>query len=142
MHRRRRDTLGRLLPTIPFLDNNPELACNLFEEGGDHEINPFANNLLVELPFEDPEENPFALILHQAPMSRNPPNRPPAFEFHTIAQQENDNLKNIPSSLLPKFYGLVLEDPKNFLFEFDILCRSYDYTSDAHRLKLFPATLK
>jgi hypothetical protein len=53
MHRRRRDALRRFLPTIPFLDNNPELACNLFEEG-DQEINPFADNLFAELPFEDP----------------------------------------------------------------------------------------
>jgi hypothetical protein len=28
------------------------------------------------------------------------------------------------------------------LFDFDILYRSYDYTSDAHRLKLFHANLK
>lgn len=82
------------------------------------------------------------MILHQAPMAHNPPNRPLSFEFPIIAQQENDNLKNIPSSLLLKFYGLVSEDPKNFLFEFDILCHSYHYTLDAHRLKLFPATLK
>jgi hypothetical protein len=111
MHRRRKDTLGRFLPTIPFLDNNPELACNLFEEEGGQEINPFIDNLFAELPFEDLEENLFALILHQAPMAHNPPNRPPTFQFPIIAQQENDNLKNTPSSLLPKFYGLVLEDP-------------------------------
>jgi len=36
----------------------------------------------------------------------------------------------------------VIEDPDTFLFKFDILCRSYDYTTDAHRLKLFPTTLK
>ena len=30
----------------------------------------------------------------------------------------------------------------HFLFEFDILCRSYNYLQDAHKLKLFPATLK
>jgi len=35
-----------------------------------------------------------------------------------------------------------MEDPYTFLFEFDVLCRSYDYVSDAHKLKLFPATLK
>jgi hypothetical protein len=123
MHRRRRDALGRFLPTIPFLDNNLKLAYNLFKEEGYQEINPFA-------------------LIHQAPMAHNPPNRPPAFEFPIIAQQENDNLKNIPSSLLLKFYGLVSEDPKNFLFEFDILCCSCDYTLDTHRLKLFLAMLK
>ena len=30
----------------------------------------------------------------------------------------------------------------NSFFEFDILCRSYDYVTDAQKLKLFPATLK
>ena len=34
------------------------------------------------------------------------------------------------------------EDPDTFLFDFDILCRIYNYLQDAHKLKLFPATLK
>ena len=34
------------------------------------------------------------------------------------------------------------EDPNSFLFEFDILCRTYNYVNDAQKLKLFPATLK
>ena len=34
------------------------------------------------------------------------------------------------------------KDPDSFLFEFDILCRSYNYTDNAQKLKLFPATLK
>jgi hypothetical protein len=37
---------------------------------------------------------------------------------------------------------MVTEDLDAFLFEFDILCRSYDYSSDAQKLRLFPATLK
>jgi len=37
---------------------------------------------------------------------------------------------------------MTIEDPNTFLFEFDVFCRSYDYVSDAHKLKLFPATLK
>jgi hypothetical protein len=51
-------------------------------------------------------------------------------------------MKNIPLSSLPNFHGLSSEDPDEFLFEFDILCRSYDYISNAKKLKLFPATLK
>lgn len=51
-------------------------------------------------------------------------------------------LKNIPPSALPVFYGLMSEDLNTFLFEFDVLCRRYDYTSDAHRLNIFPTTLK
>ena len=51
-------------------------------------------------------------------------------------------MKNIPPSVLPHFHGKVHEDPNAFLFEFDILCRSYDYSVDVQKLKLFPTTLK
>ena len=51
-------------------------------------------------------------------------------------------MKNIPPSALPHFHGMTYEDPDSFLFEFDILCRSYNYIRDAQKLKLFPATLK
>ena len=51
-------------------------------------------------------------------------------------------MKNIPPSALPHFHGMSSEDPDSFLFEFDILCRSYNYIRDAQKLKLFPATLK
>ena len=51
-------------------------------------------------------------------------------------------MKNISSLVLPRFYGKSTEHPDEFLFEFDILCRSYDYTTNAQKLKLFLATLK
>jgi len=51
-------------------------------------------------------------------------------------------MKNIPLSALPNFHGLSSEDSDEFLFEFDILCRSYDYVNHTQKLKLFPATLK
>ena len=51
-------------------------------------------------------------------------------------------MKNIPLTALPNFHGLTTEDPDEFLFEFDILCRSYDYTTVIQQLKLFPSTLK
>ena len=51
-------------------------------------------------------------------------------------------MKNIPPSILPNFYGMNSEDPESFLFLFDILCRTYGYTDDTHKLHLFLATLK
>ena len=51
-------------------------------------------------------------------------------------------MKNIPPSALPHFHGKVHEDPDSFLFEFDILCRSYNYSTDAQKLRLFLVTLK
>jgi hypothetical protein len=51
-------------------------------------------------------------------------------------------MNNIPLSALPNFHGLSTEDPYEFMFEFDTLCRSCDYTTTTKKLKLFPATLK
>jgi hypothetical protein len=64
------------------------------------------------------------------------------FGFPILDTTPNVNMKNIPLSTLPTSYGKNSEDPDTFLFEFDILCRSYNYVQDAQKLKLFPATLK
>jgi hypothetical protein len=64
------------------------------------------------------------------------------FGFPILDTTPNVNMKNIPLSALPTFYGKSSEDPDTFLFEFDILCRSYNYLQDSQKLKLFPATLK
>jgi hypothetical protein len=64
------------------------------------------------------------------------------FGFQILDTTPNVNMKNIPLSVLPTFYGKSSEDLDTFLFEFNILCRSYNYLQDAQKLKLFPATLK
>jgi hypothetical protein len=64
------------------------------------------------------------------------------FGFPILDLVHNVTMKNIPLSALPTFHGKNSEDLDVFLFEFDILCRSYNYLQDAHKLKLFPATLK
>ena len=51
-------------------------------------------------------------------------------------------MQNISPSVLPHFYGKAAEDLDEFLFEFDILYHSYDYTSSEQNLKLLLATLK
>jgi len=51
-------------------------------------------------------------------------------------------MKNISPAVLPTFRGLSLGDPDQFLFEFKLLCRTYDYEHDNQKLKLFPSTLK
>ena len=51
-------------------------------------------------------------------------------------------MKNISPSILPNFHGLRNEDPETFPFEFEFLCRTYDYIRDPQKLKLFPPTLK
>eukprot|EP00253_Pinus_taeda_P015703 PITA_15703 len=51
-------------------------------------------------------------------------------------------MKVIPLQHIPTFHGLTSEDPDAFLFEFDVMCRGYDYNTDPQKLKLFPSTLK
>lgn len=51
-------------------------------------------------------------------------------------------MKNIPLFALPNFYGLSSEDPNTFLFEFHVLCNSYEYISDDQKHNFFPTTLK
>ena len=51
-------------------------------------------------------------------------------------------MKKISPSILPHFHGLTLEEPDTFLFECTFMFRTYDYTSDDHKLKLFSSTLK
>jgi hypothetical protein len=43
------------------------------------------------------------------------------------------SMKSIPLSSLPHFHGMSTKDPDSFLFEFDILCRSYNYTNSAQK---------
>ena len=64
------------------------------------------------------------------------------FGFPILDTTQNVNMKNIALSPLPTFYGKRSEDSNTFPFEFDILCRRYNYLQDAQKLKLFPATLK
>ena len=51
-------------------------------------------------------------------------------------------MKNISPSTLPCFHGLTTEDPDTLLFEFVVICRTYDFAEDDKKLKLFPSTLK
>jgi len=64
------------------------------------------------------------------------------FGFPIFDSTVDVTMKNIPPSALPHFHSMSTEDPDSFLFEFDILCSSYNYVNDAQKLKLFPATLK
>jgi hypothetical protein len=72
----------------------------------------------------------------------NANNETETFGFPILDITKVVSMKNIPLSSLPHFHGMSTEDPDSFLFEFDILCRSYNYTNSAQKLKLFPSTLK
>jgi hypothetical protein len=64
------------------------------------------------------------------------------FGFPILDLMRDIPMKNKPPSTLPHFHDMTSKDPDYFLFEFDILCRIYNYIRDAQKLKLFPATLK
>lgn len=50
-------------------------------------------------------------------------------------------MKDIPLQNTLTFHGMTLEDPNDFLFEFDVQCRGYDYIIDPQKLNLFTSTL-
>jgi len=62
--------------------------------------------------------------------------------YPIVNQVANAPMKAIPLKSIPTFNGMIIEDPNAFLFEFDVLCRGYDYTTDPQKLKLFPSILK
>ena len=64
------------------------------------------------------------------------------FGFPIVDEETHTTMKNISPSVLPNFYALRSEDPETFLFEFEVVCRTYDYMEDSQKLKLFPSTLK
>ena len=73
---------------------------------------------------------------------RNANNEIETFGFPILDITRDAAMKNIPLSSLPHFHGMSIKDPDSFLFEFDILFRSYNYIDSAQKLKLFPTTLK
>lgn len=66
----------------------------------------------------------------------------PTLIFPIKINPGNHPMKSIPLSALPNFHGLASEDPDEFLFEFDILQKSYDYISNTQKMKDFLPTLK
>lgn len=63
-------------------------------------------------------------------------------QYPIIDTTVNAPMKAIPLQNIPNFHGLTSEDLDAFLFEFDVLCWGYDYTTNPQKLKLFPSTLK
>lgn len=67
---------------------------------------------------------------------------PEPFGLPILNEDTTTTMKNISLSILRNFHGLRSEDPETFLFEFEVLCRSYGYLLDTQKLKSFPTTLK
>jgi hypothetical protein len=63
-------------------------------------------------------------------------------EYLIVDPIANAPMKETPLQNPPTFHGLISEDPDAIQFEFDVLCRGYDYTFEPLKLKPFPSTLK
>jgi len=90
---------------------------------------------------KEEEEN---IPLERMAESRNARGNGDRIEGTFPIQETNGDtkMKNIGPFALPHFHGLTTEDPDNFLFEFIIICQTYDSREDEKKLKLFPPTLK
>lgn len=64
------------------------------------------------------------------------------YGFPIFYEDTTTKMKSISPSILPNFHGLRNEGLEIFPFQFEVLCRSYDYLLDPKKLKLFLATLK
>jgi len=80
---------------------------------------------------------PYNLFGDMAKEEGNAVNETKTFGFSILDIAGDIAMNNIPLSSLPHFHGMSTEDPDSFLFEFDILCRSYNYTDNAQKLKSF-----
>jgi hypothetical protein len=100
-------------------------------------------NLVVE-PSLSGENSPppYKVLKNMVEKEGNLANEIETFGFPVLDMAKDVAMKNIPLSSLLHFRGMSTEDPDSFLFEFDILCRRYNYIDNAKKLKLFPATLK
>ena len=67
---------------------------------------------------------------------------PEPFGFLIFDEDNTTKMKNISCSMLPNFHELRNEDPETFLFEFEVLCRSYDYLLDTQNWNCFQPLLK
>jgi len=63
--------------------------------------------------------------------NREEENTESTFGFSILDLSQDFNMKNIPLYSLLNFHGKIIEDPDTFLFEFNILCRRYNYVTDA-----------
>jgi len=62
--------------------------------------------------------------------------------FPIIESNGEARMKNISLVSLSDFHGLTTKYPNTFMFEFVVVCRTYDCSYDEENLKLFPSTQK
>lgn len=138
MPRRNRDNSTKFLPNTPTTSHRQP---SLFFGGSDQEEPLSEQPEIFEELIGEEEEN-----IPPEPMAENKNARGNGERIEgsfPIPETNGDTkMKNISPSALPHFHGLTTKDPDTFLFEFVVICRTYDYAEDEQKLKLFPSTLK
>jgi len=127
------------LPNTPTTSHNQP---SLFFGGYDQEEPLGESQDIFEEPIgEEEEEN---IPLEPMAEHRNSRGNGERIEgtFRLRETNGDTKMKNISPSALPDFHGLTTKDPNTFLFEFVVVCRTYDYAEDEQKLKVFPSTLK
>ena len=139
MPRRNRENSGKFLPNTPTTSLS---HLSLFFGSSDLE-EPIGQPLEI---YEDPitEEEQETIPPETMAENRNVRGNGERIESTFPIRETNGDtkMKNISPSALSHFHGWTTEDPDTFLFEFVVLCRTYDYAEDEQKLKLFPSTLK
>ena len=141
MPRRNRDNLGKFFPNTPAASN---IQPFLFFGGCEMEECLGEQPNIFEEPTREEEEEEEPISTEPMAKNRNDRgNRERVEGAFPIRETNRDTkMKNISPSVVPHFHGLTTEHPNTFLFEFVVICRTYDYTNDEQKLKLFPSTLK
>jgi len=63
--------------------------------------------------------------------------------LYTFALFGNEvKMKNIPPSVMPNFYSIMIKDPDDFLFEFNMFFHNYSYIDDTQKKLIIYCYLK
>ena len=113
--------------TLPITHTSPPSHPSLFFSGSEIEPPIGEPSEYFEDPIREEEEylvsteGPTSPILNMDGIQR---------AFPIREANGETKMKNIIPSALPHFHGLTSDDPDTFMFEFVVVCRTYDYTSD------------
>jgi len=143
MCHRSRDNLVKNFPNIPITSN---IQPSVFFGGCELE-DPLGEQLKIfEEPIGEEEEiipRTYTINKNRNGIEDKEGTKSRGEVAFPIKEANGDaRMKKISPSTIPHFHGLTLEDLDTFLFEFVVICRTYDYTSDDQKLKFFPSSLK
>ena len=91
-------------------------------------MQPTNNKVLFHFIFDQMENQP-------------PQGQTSTLEYPIVDQVANVPMKAIPMQSIPTLHVMITEDIDVFLFEFNVIFRGYDFTTNSQKLKLFPSTL-